>query len=223
MTRKFPVSGSSVARVASLTSRLVRALSRLPVPPLGGVPPMNRPRETVTRWRTRLALTAAATCAGLLLVVGAAGPAAAATDYTQSVAQLSATQAQISFTPTTPALYVDVHYLSPNAGQQNFRMTNNAGTWQQTVGSLTAGFVLEYWFTYEKNGPQFDTPHFFYTQGGTGTVATPTFSPPGGSYTSAQSVSLATTTAGAQLRYTLNGATPTSTSTLYTAPISITA
>jgi len=165
----------------------------------------------------------AATGAGLLVVVGAAGPAAAATDYTQTVTQLSATQAQISFTPTTPALYVDVHYLSPNAGQQNFRMTNNAGTWQQTVGSLTSGFVLEYWFTYEKNGPQFDTPHFFYTQGGTATVATPTFSPPGGSYTSTQSVSLATTTAGAQIRYTLNGSTPTSSSTLYTAPISIAA
>ncbi|MEV6924068.1 chitobiase/beta-hexosaminidase C-terminal domain-containing protein [Dactylosporangium sp. NPDC051485] len=136
---------------------------------------------------------------------------------------MSATQAQISFTPTTPARYVDVHYLSPNAGQQNFRMTNNAGTWQQTVGSLTSGFVLEYWFTYEKNGPQFDTPHFFYTQGGTSTVATPTFSPPGGTYTTAQSVTLATATAGASIRFTLDGSTPTAASTLYTGPLTISA
>ncbi len=42
---------------------------------------------------------------------------------------------------------------------------------------------IEYWFTYEKSGPQYDTPHFNYTHGGAPTpVATPTFSPPGGTY-----------------------------------------
>jgi hypothetical protein len=162
--------------------------------------------------------------ATLLAVVGFAGSASAAADYTQSVTQLNPTQAQISFTPTTPARYVDVHYVSPNAGQQNFRMTDNAGTWQQTVGSLTNGFVLEYWFTYEKNGPQFDTPHFFYTHGGgSGPVETPTFNPPGGTYPTAQSVTLATATPGASIRYTLDGSTPTATSTLYTGPITIAA
>ena len=50
-------------------------------------------------------------------------------DYTQSATQLNATQAQLSITPTTPAAYVDVHYLVNGAGQQNIRMTNNAGTW----------------------------------------------------------------------------------------------
>ena len=94
------------------------------------------------RWRTRLARFAGAAAAALLVVAGSSTLAHAADDYTQSVTQIDATQARISFTPTTPALYVDVHYLSPNAGQQNFRMTNNAGTWQQTVGSLTTGFVL---------------------------------------------------------------------------------
>ncbi|MGI5245296.1 chitobiase/beta-hexosaminidase C-terminal domain-containing protein [Dactylosporangium sp. CA-139066] len=169
-----------------------------------------------------MALAAAAVAA--VVVAGGSGPAAAASgDYTQSVTQLNATQAQISFTPTTAARYVDVHYLSPNAGQQNFRMTNNAGTWQRTVSSLTSGFVLEYWFTYEKNGPQFDTPHFFYTQGGASTVATPTFSPPGGTYSSAQSVTIATATAGASIRYTLDGSTPTAASPLYTGPLTISA
>jgi carbohydrate binding protein with CBM56 domain/chitobiase/beta-hexosaminidase-like protein len=175
------------------------------------------------RWRAGLARFAIAASAALLAIVVAGGPAAAAADYTQSVAQLNATQAQISFTPTTPALYVDVHYLSPGVGQQNVRMTNNAGTWQQTVGSLPSGFVLEYWFTYEKSGPQFDTPHFTYTQGGSssGAVATPTFSPAAGSYPTAQSVTLATATAGASIRYTLDGSTPTASSTLYTGPINV--
>jgi hypothetical protein len=163
----------------------------------------------------------AAAAAVTLLLNG--GPALAA-DYTQSVAPLNATQAQISFTPTTTALYVDVHYSSPNAGQQNVRMTNNAGTWQHTASSLTSGYVMDYWFTYEKSGPQFDTPHFSYTHSSTGSaVATPTFSPAGGTYPTAQSVTLSTTTAGASIRYTVNGTTPTASSTLYSGPITISA
>jgi hypothetical protein len=85
-------------------------------------------------------------------------------DYTASVTKVSASQARISFTPTTASQYVDVHYLVNGAGQQNFRMTNNGGTWTQTVSGLSAGNVLTYWFTYEKSGPQYDTPHYSYTQ-----------------------------------------------------------
>lgn len=49
------------------------------------------------------------------------------------------------------------------------------------------------------------------------TVASPTFSPAGGTYSGAQQVSLATTTPGASIRYTTDGSTPTETSgTLYT-------
>ncbi len=42
-----------------------------------------------------------------------------------------------------------------------------------------------------------------------GTVSTPTMTPAGGTYTSAQSVTLSTTTAGATIRYTLDGTSPT--------------
>jgi hypothetical protein len=168
--------------------------------------------------------------AGLLAVVASwsllAGGAVASADpdFTQTVTQRGASQAQISFTPTVPALYVDVHYLgAPGLGQQNFRMTNNGGTWQQTVSSLTTGTVLDYWFTYEKNGPQFDSPHFTYTQGGSsgGTVAAPTFSPAGGVYSTAQSVSLTDSTSGASIRYTLDGSAPTASSTPYTGPFTV--
>ncbi|ACU75494.1 coagulation factor 5/8 type domain protein [Catenulispora acidiphila DSM 44928] len=155
------------------------------------------------------------------------GGGSSSPDYTQSATQLNATQAQLSITPITPAAYVDVHYLVNGGGQQNFRMTNNAGTWTQTVSSLTTGTVLEYWFTYEKSGAQYDTPHFTYTQGGStgggGTAATPTFNPAGGSYTTAQSVTISDATSGASIRYTLDGSTPTASSTLYSGPISVTA
>ena len=89
-------------------------------------------------------------------------------DYTQSVSQLSATQAQISFTPTVAAAFVDIHYLVNGGAQQNVRMTNTAGVWTQVVSGLQTGSVVTYWFTYEKSGPQYDTIHFTYTQGGSG-------------------------------------------------------
>jgi biotin transporter BioY len=56
----------------------------------------------------------------------------------------------------------------------------------------------------------------------TGTVASPTFSPAGGTYTTAQSVTLSSTTSGSSIRYTTDGSTPSSTvGTLYSGPIPV--
>jgi hypothetical protein len=52
-------------------------------------------------------------------------------------------------------------------------------------------------------------------------VATPTFSPAGGTYTSAQNVSLSDSTGGATIYYTTNGSTPTTSSTVYSGPIPV--
>jgi hypothetical protein len=53
-------------------------------------------------------------------------------------------------------------------------------------------------------------------------VATPTFSPAPGTYSSTQSVTLSDTTSGAIIYYTTNGTTPTTASTKYTTtPISV--
>jgi hypothetical protein len=52
-------------------------------------------------------------------------------------------------------------------------------------------------------------------------VSTPTFSPAAGTYTSAQFVTISDATSGATIYYTINGSTPTSSSTAYTGPITV--
>jgi hypothetical protein len=57
---------------------------------------------------------------------------------------------------------------------------------------------------------------------GTSTAATPTFSVASGTYTGAQSVSLADTTTTATVHYTTDGSAPTANSVAYSSPISVT-
>ena len=55
------------------------------------------------------------------------------------------------------------------------------------------------------------------------TAAAPVFFPGAGTYTAAQLVSLSSDTEGANIYYTLNGSTPTTGSSLYSGPVTISA
>jgi len=52
-------------------------------------------------------------------------------------------------------------------------------------------------------------------------ASTPVLTPPGGTYSGPQNVSIATATPGAQLRYTLDGTPPTASSPLYAGPVTV--
>jgi uncharacterized protein (DUF1800 family) len=104
-------------------------------------------------------------------------------------------------------------------------------TWSATAGSISSTGV----FTAPATMPSSTAVTITATGsvGQTGTakvtltqpetpVAPPTFSPAAGTYTSAQSVSLATTTSGASIRYTVNGNVPSETAgTLYSGAFSV--
>ena len=66
--------------------------------------------------------------------------------------------------------------------------------------------------------------HIFepFSGGSTTTVATPVFSPGGGTYGTAQNVTISDSTGGASIRYTTDGSTPTpTTGTIYSGPVNI--
>ena len=90
----------------------------------------------------------------------------------------------------------------------------------QTVGANTA-FVGFTGGTGGGSASQKILAWTYSTQAPASVTATPTFSPAGGSFTTAQNVTLASTTSGAAIYYTTNGTTPTAASAKYTAPIAV--
>ena len=86
--------------------------------------------------------------------------------------------------------------------------------YNNNTGSTNVQFRFsEIKITYETSTPEPPTPIV---------VAAPTFAPEAGTYTAAQSVTIACATDGAAIYYTIDGTTPTANSTLYENAINIT-
>ncbi len=97
--------------------------------------------------------------------------------------------------------------------------TNSSGLAQVMATPTTASSL-----TVTASVTGVSTPASFSETGEAATVAaTPVLSLAGGTYPSAQSVSISDTTTGAKIYYTTNGATPTTSSTLYSGPITVSA
>ena len=101
---------------------------------------------------------------------------------------------------------------------KNLNNTDFTATTDVKVGDVVViyGSLTKYNSTYEFTAGNYLVSHKVKP-------ATPTFSPVASTYTSAQNVTISCTTEGAAIYYTTDGTTPTSASTLYTAPINVSA
>lgn len=157
-----------------------------------------------------------------ILFMALALPAKAA-DYTAGVATIDA-KAVLWFQGASITQSI-AHYNINGGPQQNVAMTFSAvrGRYELIVPA-TAGQTVNHAFTYTRAGLAYDTPWGSGVVGpADARVKAPTFSPPPGTYGSAQSVAIASATAGATLRYTLDGSTPTAASALYGGAIPVSA
>ena len=85
------------------------------------------------------------------------------------------------------------------------------------------GVYIIYWSsngTVQQVAPR-NEDDFEETGSTTQTVATPTFNPAAGTYNQAQSVTITCSTSGATIYYTTNGSNPTTSSSVYSAPLTI--
>lgn len=99
-------------------------------------------------------------------------------------------------------------------------------TFQPTTGTEWAtGAYYKFTFNVTVSGNSNRFVQFsgvkFYAPTAANAVATPTFTPAAGTYASAQSVELNTTTAGATIYYTTNGTDPTTSSSVYSSAINV--
>jgi len=108
----------------------------------------------------------------------------------------------------------NVGTLSASAG--TYSVSSTTGTW---TGSSTAPVVITN--TASSGHARIKVLAVTYSAGGTPSVATPTFSPEAGSYTTTQNVTISCTTEGATIYYTLDGNDPTTSSAVYSSPIAI--
>ncbi len=117
-------------------------------------------------------------------------------------------------------------FISGGAGADLYQATaGRYDYWLNSGGSSEYGFVSvdvsgNYFniSVYDLNGSVDKTFSFNH---GAATVATPTFSPPEGNYSSTQNVSISTATPGATIHYTTDGTTPNESSPVYTSPITV--
>ena len=93
--------------------------------------------------------------------------------------------------------------------------TYEAGTWTGSASSVT--FTIDGTSGHRRIA----VVDITYSEGGQQTVATPTFSPEGGTFTEAVQVTINCTTQDATIYYTLDGNAPTTSSAVYSSPITI--
>ena len=167
------------------------------------------------RWQYSVA-TGALTLRRDPLTIGAVDPATggvqiAATPSFSPVAGTYSSTQTVSINSTTPGstIYYTTDGSTPTTGSQSYSGPITVSS-SETISAIAVASGYS-------NSPV-GSASYVITQG---QVATPQFSPAAGTYTSAQQVAISTVTAGATIYYTTNGTTPTTGSSVYSGPITV--
>ena len=105
-------------------------------------------------------------------------------------------------------------------GSQNIAKSQTSTGLTFTPSTPTTG-IVSFVPTCTTNSFAINSVTITYSEGGTQTVATPTFSPAAGTYYEAQSVTLSCSTPGSTIYYTTDGNDPTTSSSVYSSAIPV--
>ena len=126
------------------------------------------------------------------------------------------------FTVTTSSGYISAITLTFGSGDGSNEITTDVGTFESptwTGNNATVNFTIS--GTSGQRRIKALEINYCTDGGQQQTVATPTFSPAGGTYTEQQTVSISCATDGATIHYTTNGNEPTESSATYYNPLDI--
>ena len=119
----------------------------------------------------------------------------------------------MSGTANTDATAGTTIYYTTNGTAPTTSSTKYAGAITVAATETVNAIAVKAGFTNSLAGTETYTIH--------NAIALPTFSPSGGIYIAAQTVTIGELTPGTTIYYTTNGATPTTSSTKYTGPITV--
>jgi hypothetical protein len=118
-----------------------------------------------------------------------------------------------------PAGTVTQRQLAPGAlNDMNEAATGTATTSTQATVSIDTSSLSS---PSSISLPPYSVTALDYTSSGLQAAAMPTFSPGAGSYTASQSVSISGSTTGTTIYYSTDGSTPTTSSSVYSAPVAV--
>jgi hypothetical protein len=181
------------------------------------------PTSSSTKYAAAISVAATETIKAIAVATGFVNSAVASATYTITGANQTATPTFIT-PPQTSATSVNVQIAEATAGAVLYYTTN--GTTPTTSSSVYSGYIPV--TTTTTLNVIAVAPGYSASAVLTGTytiapyAAFPTISPAGGTYASPLKVTIADTTTGAVIHYTIDQTTPTASSPVYSAPITLT-
>jgi len=189
------------------------------------------PSTSSTRYTGPFALTSSAVVTAFATVTGAANTGATVAPYLYVPSAVIAPGSETIHKATTVTLTdanakAQLYYTTDGTNPTAAGPSDKLYTTSLTISATTTLQVAAYTTVTDAGGnaygswsPVTSATYTFVELA----AAAPVFTPPGGTYLKAQSVTLTDATAGTTIYYTTNGAVPTASSTKYTGAIAVTA